>query len=227
MNDLAAIHDVDIVGKLAAKIEILLDEQDRHAGGIAQVADCPADILDDRRLDTLRRLVEHEDLRPRDHGATDRQLLLLPAREIAAATGQHRLQHREETEDIVWDVTVAAAKRSKAGLEIFLDCQEREDFTPLRHIADALLGAGKRRQAVQLRIVEGDGSRRYGVLAGHGAQQRALAHAIASEHAGDLAHLGLDRDTAQRLRSTIVKICVFNGQHISAPDSFRSPSDRC
>ena len=39
MHDFAAIHDVDVIGKLAAEVEILLDEQDGHAGGVAQMAD--------------------------------------------------------------------------------------------------------------------------------------------------------------------------------------------
>lgn len=64
MDDPAAIHDVDVVGKLAAEIEILLDEEDGDAGGIAQVADGAADILDDRGLDAFGGLVQDEELRP-------------------------------------------------------------------------------------------------------------------------------------------------------------------
>jgi hypothetical protein len=41
VNDFAAVHDIDVVGELATEIEILLDEQDRHTGGIAQIADGP------------------------------------------------------------------------------------------------------------------------------------------------------------------------------------------
>ena len=47
VDDFAAVHDVDVIRKLAAEVEILLDQQDRHAGAVAQVADRPADILDD------------------------------------------------------------------------------------------------------------------------------------------------------------------------------------
>ncbi|EGE57968.1 hypothetical protein RHECNPAF_3500017 [Rhizobium etli CNPAF512] len=213
MHDLAAVHDIDVIGKLPAEVEILLDEQDRHAGGITQVTDRPADILDDRRLDALGRLVEYENPRPRHHGASDRQLLLLPAGKIAAPTREHRLQHREEAEDVIGDVAVAAAERCKAGFEIFFHRQQRKDFASLRHVADALLGPGKGRQAIQPCIVEGDGAGRQRMLAGHGAQKRTLADAVAPEHAGNLAHLRFDRDAAQRLRSAIMQICVFDCQH--------------
>lgn len=39
MNDKAAIHDVDLVGQIAAEVEILFVQQDGDAGRIAQIAD--------------------------------------------------------------------------------------------------------------------------------------------------------------------------------------------
>ena len=68
-----------------AKFEILLDEQDGDLALGAQIGDGAADILDDRGLDALGRLVEHEEPRPRDEGAADGELLLLAAGEVAAA----------------------------------------------------------------------------------------------------------------------------------------------
>jgi hypothetical protein len=131
-------------------------------------------------------------------------------------TGQHRLQHREEAEDIVGDVAVAAAKRSKAGFEVFLDGEQRENLAPLRHIADTLLGARIRRQAVQRHVIEAHGSGRQQMLAGDGAQKRTLPHAVPPQHASDLTHLRLDRDAAQRLCGAIVQVCVFDCQHEAA-----------
>ena len=60
MDDAPAIHHRDIVGKLAGKIEILFDKQNGDACLVAKEADRTADILDDRRLDAFRGLVEEK-----------------------------------------------------------------------------------------------------------------------------------------------------------------------
>ena len=36
VDDLAAVHDVDLVGELAAEIEILLDQQDRRCRPVSR-----------------------------------------------------------------------------------------------------------------------------------------------------------------------------------------------
>ena len=87
----------EIVGQIAGEFEILLDQQDRPcAPRCASVRMTRLDILDDRGLDALGRLVEDEQARLRDQRAGDGELLLLAAGEIAAAPPQHALQHRKE-----------------------------------------------------------------------------------------------------------------------------------
>src|SRR3954471_3050920 len=78
----AAIHHGDMVRQIAREVEILLDQQNGQPAALAQQANDPRDLLDYARLDTLGRLVEHEQTRPHDQRAGDRQLLLLPARQI-------------------------------------------------------------------------------------------------------------------------------------------------
>src|SRR5215469_13572663 len=56
--DRAPIHDREIVAELAGEVEILFDQHDGDVAEIAQIGDGPADILDDRGLDALGRLVE-------------------------------------------------------------------------------------------------------------------------------------------------------------------------
>src|SRR5215218_7188499 len=65
-HDLAAVHDVEAVGEVAGEGEVLLDQQDRHVAAPGQRADHPLDLLDDRGLDALGRLVQQEHLGPRD-----------------------------------------------------------------------------------------------------------------------------------------------------------------
>ena len=98
-HDLAAIHHEHRVGEIAGEVEILLDQHDRHAALLAEVVDGAADILDDRGLDTLGRLVQHQQPGSGDQRPRDRELLLLATREVSAAPAQHGLQHGEEVEE--------------------------------------------------------------------------------------------------------------------------------
>src|SRR5882724_4375097 len=133
----APVHDREIVAELAGKVEILFDENDRHVAEAAQIGDGAADILDDRRLNALGRLVEQQQFWPHHQRAADREPPLLAAGQIAAAAAEHRLQHRKQREHVIRNIAVVALERSKAGLEIFLHRQQREDLAALRHETDA------------------------------------------------------------------------------------------
>ena len=50
--------------------------------------------------------------------AGDGELLLLAAREVAAAAAEHGFQHREQLEQFVGDLALAARQAGKAGLEV-------------------------------------------------------------------------------------------------------------
>ncbi len=76
-------------------------------------------------------------LRPHHQSPADGKLLLLAAREVAAAPVQHILQHWEQAEHVVGNFALIARQRRKPGLEILLDRQQRENFPALRHIGDA------------------------------------------------------------------------------------------
>ncbi len=55
------------------------------------------------------------------------------------------------------------------------------------------------------------------VRPGDGPHQAGLAHPVAAEHAGGLAHLRGHRNPTQRDGGAIEKIDVFDFQHLSAP----------
>src|ERR1043166_930083 len=95
VNDGAAVHDGKMVAEFAREVEILLDQHDRDLPQVAQISDGAADVLDDRRLDAFGRFIEQEHARPHDECASDGELLLLAAREVAAAPAQHVAEHRE------------------------------------------------------------------------------------------------------------------------------------
>jgi hypothetical protein len=62
---------------------MLLDHEERHAALPAQMDERSADVLEDRGLHALGRLVEDEELRLRHQRAGDGELLLLAAAKIA------------------------------------------------------------------------------------------------------------------------------------------------
>src|SRR4051812_533524 len=213
----AAIHHRKTVAEFAGKVEILFDQHDGDVAEIAQIRDGSADVLDDRGLDALGRLVEQQQLWPHHQRAPDRELLLLAAGEIAAAPAEHGLQHREQRVHVVRNVLVLAPERAEAGLEIFLDRQKRKYLAPLRHEADALARALIGLQTRDIVAVEHDRARGNRVLPDHRAQERGLADAVAPEHASDLAGFGRDRDAAQRLRRAVEQVDVLDLKHRSAP----------
>src|SRR6185503_11021167 len=105
------------------EVEILLDKHDGHRPLVAKIGDGPADILDDRGLDPLRRLIEDKERRARHESAADRQLLLLAAREIAAAPAEHVLENRKQGEDLPLHAALASRQGRKSRLQIFSYCQ--------------------------------------------------------------------------------------------------------
>src|SRR5207237_2635759 len=73
------------------------------------------------------------------HGerASDGELLLLAARQVAAATVQHLLEHRKHLED-PRGYRGAARAGGETHLQIFLDREPRKDLAALRHEPDAV-----------------------------------------------------------------------------------------
>src|SRR6185436_2697647 len=181
----------------------------------AQIRDGAADVLDDRGLDALGGLVQQQQFRPHHQRPADRQLLLLPAGEVATATPQHRIEHRKQREHVVGNVAVLTLERPEAGLEIFFHRQQRKNLAALRHEADTGPCALVRFETGDVVTFKGDRAARYRILADHRTQQRGLADAVAAEHAGHLARLRRQRDTAQRLRGAVVKADVVDLQHLA------------
>ncbi len=76
-HHLTSVEDYVFVHQFAGEIEILFDQQDRHIATGGQRADNFADILDNRRLDTLCRFIQQQEFRACNQCTADRQLLLL------------------------------------------------------------------------------------------------------------------------------------------------------
>ena len=69
--------------------------------------------------------------------AGDRQLLLLAAGEVAAATRPHFLQHRKQRVDVLEAGTRRTVVDEQPGFDVFLHRHGGEDHAALRHEGDA------------------------------------------------------------------------------------------
>jgi hypothetical protein len=110
-------------------------------------------------------------------------------------------------------VALVAPERRETGLEVFLDGKQRKDLAALRHDRDAAARTLIRTQLGDVLLAEHDRALADRVLPGDGAQQAGLADAVAAEHAGDLAGLGLERHPAQRLRRAVMQIDRVDVEH--------------
>jgi branched-chain amino acid transport system permease protein len=83
LDDLAVHHQVVAVGDARREAQVLLDEQNGHAGLLIS-SDQVADRVDDHGREALGRFVEENQLRAAAQHARDREHLLLAARERRA-----------------------------------------------------------------------------------------------------------------------------------------------
>src|SRR4029077_9409175 len=114
------------------KRKLLLDQQHRQTRLLVQPEKDVADFVDDIGLNPFGRLVEDEERRLEHERASDGELLLLAAGEIAPAAMQHVAQHGEQVEDSTWNRSAAVPAHGYADADILLHGQLREDFPALR-----------------------------------------------------------------------------------------------
>src|SRR5258708_16836325 len=95
VDDPSVLHHQDAVGDFENEAQHLLTHHDAQIAHFADLLEELGDLLDDRRLDAFGRLVEQEDFRIAGKRARDRELLLLAARQVAAAAFLELPQHRE------------------------------------------------------------------------------------------------------------------------------------
>src|SRR4051794_38481144 len=150
-----AVHDDEARGDAARERELLLDQQERESLLAVQADQDVTYLAHDVRLDTLGRLVQNQELGTERERASDRELLLLAAGQIAAAAVQHALEHGEELEHAFGEL-LAPAARDHAELEVFTDGELRKDLATLRHVTDAAPRAHLRRRPRELFAGERD-----------------------------------------------------------------------
>src|SRR5580704_16629498 len=190
INDRAAIHHCELITQFLREIQVLLNQNNRHLPETAQISNRTANILDDRWLNPLGRLIEQQQLRPHDQRSTDRKLLLLTAGQVAATPTQHVAEHRKKRKYLIRDFTLVAFQRRKSGLEVLLNRQQRKDFAALRYVGDPAPRALVGQKAGNIRAIQKDATPADRLLTRQRVEKACFADSVAAEDTGDLAGLG-------------------------------------
>src|SRR5579864_4956983 len=136
-DDGAAVHDVEAVADVGAKIQVLLDQQNADFPFGFDLQQRFADLINDVRLDAFSRLVEDKNFGTGQQGAGDGELLLLAAAQDAAFALEHFFQDRKQFQHAVHLAVRFRAVHDKTELQIFPDRQVRKNITALRDVAEA------------------------------------------------------------------------------------------
>src|SRR5262245_32323402 len=139
MREVTVVEDVHALGERHRGGQVLLDDDQ----GVTLRREAAANIHElahDQGGEAFERLVQQDDLRVADQGATEREDLRFPARELGAAARVALVQGRE---DVVDAGERPAHGRGEAGQhQILLDGEGAEDarssctsWTPARAIA--------------------------------------------------------------------------------------------
>ena len=100
-HDIATVERIEFVREVKGEVEILFDQNHCNLALIAQLCNHAADLLDDIGLNAFRWLVQEQHARSCDQCTRDCQLLLLPAREVAATAMQELFEDWEKLENFI------------------------------------------------------------------------------------------------------------------------------
>jgi hypothetical protein len=192
--DLAALHDVGVVGQAQGYGGELLDQQ--HAGaGLDDRADDRDQAADHHRGQAQRQLVDQHVARLGDQGLGQHDHLLLAAGQGAGQGGEPLFQLGEQFQDLLpAGLGLVFGQRVAGHAQVVLDGQVGEQAAAFGDDRDAGLADPLRAAAGEVLPVEKDFAGPGLQDAADGQDQGGLARAVRAEERGDLAGRDLDRD---------------------------------
>lgn len=141
-DDLPTVHDIEPASELSDKIQILLNQHDRHLTlGDQFPQHIPAsDLLDDIGLDPLGGLIQQQHLRISDH--TGRwQAVAAGRRKGRPPCLGHGCKNRKHLADLGGDILAAVHAGLQAHAKVLLHRKLRKDLPSLGHQGKAGLGS--------------------------------------------------------------------------------------
>src|SRR6266481_1408358 len=196
-DDAALVHHIAALRHGADHVEILLDQNDGHAGLIVELDHDARDVLDDARLNAFGRLIEQNEAGIGDQHAPDRELLLLAAGHgagtLAPALGKDRKRLDDPPPSLLGDI---ALDRGADG-DVLRHRQTRKHIATLGHIADAETRPLVRRQQLDRLAAIDDRAVHRRHQPNQAFHEGGFANAVAADHGDDLAFPHLDLESLQ------------------------------
>src|SRR6266540_3261343 len=214
MHDAALVEHDGVACDPPHDAEVLLDEQDRRQ--LRQALEHASHLRDERRSESLRRLVDDEQPVVVEQRSSDRDHLLLPAGERARTLRRALPQLGKE----VIDEVVARRRVALRKPEVLVDRQAGEDVAVLGDVADAAPDDAVRRQRRQLLIGEAHRAAPPD-QAEDRAQRRRLPHAVPSEQRGHAALGHLEAHALEHVRLPEVHVQTFDREEAVPLDLLR------
>src|SRR5215470_789535 len=209
VDDLAAAQDVGAIGHGESEGEVLLHEEDGQSLAL-ELADHPPHLAHEEGSQPLRGLVEEEEVGIAHERAPDGQHLLLAARELVGAVASALAQPREELVHALQAPAPAAAPRH---LEVLAHGERRKDTTALGHEGHAAVHHAIRWPGGDVRSLEAHPAAARRREADDGADERGLAHAVATEDPQDFARLHAEGDALEHVAVAVVRVHVLHLEH--------------
>ena len=190
--DPAVLEHVAAVGDGERERHLLLGDQESHALLLESFERLECD-LGDLRGETGRRLVEHEQPRPRHQRATHRQHLLLPAAQGSCLLALSLPQARKEVVD---ELERRGIRPPRVGteVEIALQGHRREEMPLGGHVRDPSARYAVGGTPRQVLPVEDDSTGHRRKQPGDRPEERRLARAVRADDHHRLAGANLDVD---------------------------------
>src|SRR5437667_7218850 len=221
---LAVVHDEYAVGDVHHQVHVVLDHHHRDAAP-AELLEPLQQELDLGGVQPGRRLVEHEQARPRRQRARDLQHALLPVRQRAGALAGTRLQpdEREQRARFLAEAPGIAVNEIFPQRHVLMDVEAGEHVLEQRELleeADLLEGASDaephaavRRQADQACLFKMQGSGIGLVEARQQVEQRRLAGAVRPDQREDRFFRHADRNVLHRAHAAEALADLFGLQN--------------
>src|SRR4051794_30385269 len=209
-HDAAALEHVTAACHRERHARVLLDDEHGCPEGAVDLADALEHREHEARGEAERRLVEEEEPWPAHQSPSDREHLLLAARELPAEDAPEPAQIGKQIEDLLQILDARPRRGSEA--QVLLDRQTGKNAAPFRHVGDAQADEGLRLRAMDRRAGKGDRASLGPHQAGDGAQRGRLAGSIRAEERDDLSFAHFERHAAKRADAAVRGVDIFEDE---------------